>query len=91
MSNDLISRLRAKAAKGGIIPIGDMTIREAADELARMGDSNRIEIERLNAQVLILERVRVLTAMISDPRQWVQNEWTQRIAAELQCILEDAP
>jgi hypothetical protein len=34
-----------------------------------------------------LDKVRELTAMISDPRQWVQNESTERIAAELRCIL----
>jgi len=35
-----------------------------------------------------LDQIRKLTSMISDPSQWVQNEWTERIAAELKCILE---
>jgi hypothetical protein len=35
-SEDLVSRLRAKAAKGGIIPIHDVTIEEAADEIERL-------------------------------------------------------
>lgn len=30
-TEDLVSRLRAKAAKGGVIPIHDATIEEAAD------------------------------------------------------------
>jgi hypothetical protein len=38
-----------------------------------------------------LEQIRELTAMISDPKQWVQNEWTKRIAAELCHILESSP
>lgn len=36
MKDHLVERLRAKAAKGGIIPIGDMTITEAADEIVRL-------------------------------------------------------
>lgn len=35
-SSNLVSRLRAKGEKGGIIPIGDMTILEAASEIERL-------------------------------------------------------
>jgi hypothetical protein len=35
-SASLVVRLREKAAKGGVIPIHDMTIVEAADEIERM-------------------------------------------------------
>lgn len=35
-SSNLVARLRAKAAKGGVIPIHDMTIEEAADEIERL-------------------------------------------------------
>lgn len=36
MSTDLVSRLRAKAAKGGVIPIHDVTIAEAADQIEHL-------------------------------------------------------
>jgi hypothetical protein len=39
------------------------------------------EVQRLRAT---LEKYQRLTAMVSDPCQWVQNEWTTRLAAELQ-------
>lgn len=39
-------------------------------------------------QLKKLLKVRALAAMISDPNQWVQNEWTTRIASELRCILD---
>lgn len=41
LTNDLVIRLRAKAAKGGIIPIHDVTIVEAADEIERLRASLR--------------------------------------------------
>jgi len=33
---DIAARLRAKAARGGIIPIGDMTLLAAAEEIERL-------------------------------------------------------
>jgi len=35
-SSNLVSRLRAKAAKGGVIPIHDVTIEEAANEIEQL-------------------------------------------------------
>ena len=54
---------------------------EAADEIERL----RAENERLRARIL---RVEQMVAMVSDPKQWIQNEWTTRIAAEMRAALE---
>lgn len=37
-----------------------------------------------------LARVERLAAMLRDPRQWVQNEWTTRISQELDASLRAA-
>lgn len=43
-SSNLVARLRAKAAKGGIIPIHDMAIEDAANELERLARELEHEI-----------------------------------------------
>ena len=43
MNSDIVIRLRDKAAKGGVIPIHDMTIEEAADTIERL----RVALEQI--------------------------------------------
>jgi hypothetical protein len=48
----LVDRLRAKAAKGGIIPIHDMTILEAAKEIERLQFSVNFLMEDLRRNLM---------------------------------------
>jgi hypothetical protein len=74
----------------GNLSLAEDGLAAAMQEIQGLRSERAAAIDRLTPLGLENERVRALTAMISDPRQWVQNEWTQRIASELRCILESS-
>lgn len=55
------------------------------EEFRAENERLRADNDALRARMASVER---LSAMLSDPRQWVQNEYTARIADELRAALD---
>src|SRR5688572_28047723 len=90
---DLVERLLAKAKKGGIIPIGDVTITEAAAEIVRLRAAvNRIAAtgHSISEAVAVLTRADPYADNTSDGAAPLHQYFCNRCGTKRKGLLDDA-